>query len=608
MAVNNLTNPDPAWLFCGGCQAGLFHDRYEDHCDIRPDNPVPAKEFRYQYKCGTDVQYECASPAILYLGVCHGFQQLEALDKDDFTLTCCPAPPPTPPPPTPPPTPPLTPPLTPPPAPPPAPPLTPPLTPPPFAVSRALDAGIATDDVAQLRSLTTITSTGAVVKPNVRSKLQSILHKAPESSLRSQRKAALQMMFAASNDDERLQLTKETLRLPEEFQKSEVVVPRANVPLDVTSLDPTVGFYVPLDDGEMTTLVFATFNVTFLRTDGDNGDELYQMNLSDAAVGVSCQTVCARFNVTDSTNTANRFQPDDRFTVGSHAMFIGSIGDASLPPTSSSVTGDPHLHLAHGGVADFRGRNNTYYALLSAPGVHFAAKTTDTDFLLPRPQLVHGSFFTAVTWMVREKSGRVYGITSDANRVGATVTECATGRTVAALEDVWQEWQSDGGDVRAVYKQATLYVRANGWEVNATRHPIFNLVSGPSRWRFDVALRPLDGTAFAEVHGASSATCHPHGIIGQSWDGDGNAVNGALDDYKTSHAAVPVVTTHAMAEGAIEGAASQYALDSAFATSFAFTRFGNAKDDACAYRRVASLTGEKHLSRDGVLASHAATS
>ena len=119
-----------------------------------------------------------------------------------------------------------------------------------------------------------------------------------------------------------------------------------------------------------------------------------------------------------------------------------SSGPASTGDASRS--GDPHLHLAHGGVADFRGRNGTYYALLSAPGVHLAAKTTDTDFLLPRPQLVHGSFFTAVAWVVRGVSGTVYGVASDANRVGVRVTNLQTGRLVADKEGVWQEWWEDG--------------------------------------------------------------------------------------------------------------------------------------------------------------------
>lgn len=99
----------------------------------------------------------------------------------------------------------------------------------------------------------------------------------------------------------------------------------------------------------------------------------------------------------------------------------------------------------------------------------------DTDFLLPRPQLVHGSFFTRVAWVVRGSSNRTYSITSSADKTSFLVTD--EDNIVTAKEGIWMEWWKDG--VRAYYKQSTIYVRANGWEVNATRRPIYNHVSGP---------------------------------------------------------------------------------------------------------------------------------
>ena len=38
-------------------------------------------------------------------------------------------------------------------------------------------------------------------------------------------------------------------------------------------------------------------------------------------------------------------------------------------PPRSSVKGDPHLHFAHGGRADFRGRDGAYYAFFTAPSL-----------------------------------------------------------------------------------------------------------------------------------------------------------------------------------------------------------------------------------------------
>jgi len=61
----------------------------------------------------------------------------------------------------------------------------------------------------------------------------------------------------------------------------------------------------------------------------------------------------------------------------------------------------------------------------------------------------------------------------------------------------------------------------------------------------------------------------PHGLIGQSFDGDGAPLSGRVDDYST-----PVVHTSAMAEGAIEGTADDYRLPSAFSAAFRYSRLG----------------------------------
>ena len=130
--------------------------------------------------------------------------------------------------------------------------------------------------------------------------------------------------------------------------------------------------------------------------------------------------------------------------------------------------------------------------------------------------------------------------------------------------------------------------------MNASRHPIYNHVSGPAKWRLDIAMRPLDGTTGLEAeHGTASKTCYPHGIIGQSWDGDDIAVDGATDDY-TFKPEDPVVTTKAMAEGAIEGKPADYELAAGEETgSFAYSRFDKTADAICAPRDVSKLAGKK---------------
>ena len=114
---------------------------------------------------------------------------------------------------------------------------------------------------------------------------------------------------------------------------------------------------------------------------------------------------------------------------------------------------------------DLRGYDNTYINLLSAPGISFAAKTTFVDFLLPNPpQLVHGSFFTSVSWIVRGHSGQLYAIVANASAAAFDVIDGKNSSLVVAQRrGQWQTFEKDG--LIAVYKMRTLYVRANGWEV-----------------------------------------------------------------------------------------------------------------------------------------------
>ena len=66
----------------------------------------------------------------------------------------------------------------------------------------------------------------------------------------------------------------------------------------------------------------------------------------------------------------------------------------------------------------------------------------------------------------------------------------------------------------------------------------------------------------------------PHGIIGQSWDGDDIGIDGAQDNLGLLRREQgQEVTTHAQAEGAIVGTMDDYLMDDAFATDFAFTRW-----------------------------------
>jgi hypothetical protein len=132
---------------------------------------------------------------------------------------------------------------------------------------------------------------------------------------------------------------------------------------------------------------------------------------------------------------------------------------------------------------------------------------------------------------------------------------------------------SCGGQSFPLYPRSTRACGASGattahssavfalpeWEVSVKSRPVYGRIDGP-RYRLDLSLRPLLPEArLAEW---------PHGLIGQSFDGDARPRRGKQDDYNA-----PVVWTTAQAEGAIEGVADDYRVASPFATAFRFSRF-----------------------------------
>ena len=252
------------------------------------------------------------------------------------------------------------------------------------------------------------------------------------------------------------------------------------------------------------------------------------------------------------------------------------------PPPESSLYGDPHLHFAHGGVADFRGKNGTFFVLHTFPGLQFAARTMDTTFLLPRPQLVHGSFFTDASWIVRGRSGdRSFLVRAAASSIGFDVYDAKSPTNLTLLgsqHSPWRSWSLDGVEVSV--KHSTMFVRAHGWRMECTRKPIYNHVSGPSKWRFDVSIK-LEGHI---------GRCYPHGLLGQSWDGDEVGIDGNTDDY-TFREEEPIIVTKAQAEGAIEGEYSHYAISNDRSTSFWYSRFSSSGD--CPPRDTSKLSGRR---------------
>ena len=236
----------------------------------------------------------------------------------------------------------------------------------------------------------------------------------------------------------------------------------------------------------------------------------------------------------------------------------------------SQAMQDPHLTLAHGGVADFRGRDNAVWNFLSAQNVSLNVRTRDSTFRL-HGSVIHGSFLVDAYILARTKGNRLATISYTASKLNehnyasdAAMAHCPTLTSVQpATLGPFHRAQCD--DVNATMAYSSLTVETGDWTIKISPQPVHDRISGPLR-RIDVSLQ------LNVPEGAMPVA--PHGILGQAYDADGLAVSGNQDVYpKTGEE----FTTSAMAEGALEGTADDYLMDSPFAFQFPYARFGSAR-------------------------------
>jgi len=105
-----------------------------------------------------------------------------------------------------------------------------------------------------------------------------------------------------------------------------------------------------------------------------------------------------------------------------------------------------------------------------------------------------------------------------------------------------------------------LIVSSGLWRTNVWNKPFPNAAANPGKSLLNVHIEPL--------YDVNADPVAPHGLIGQSYDGDEQGVSGEMDDYTQDE-----VTTHAMAEGAIEGKAIDYKMARKFDVDFTYSRF-----------------------------------
>lgn len=260
---------------------------------------------------------------------------------------------------------------------------------------------------------------------------------------------------------------------------------------------------------------------------------------------------------------------------------------------------DPHLSFAHGGRADFKGEHNSWYSMLSARNVTFNALFQHDDFKNAY-KLVHGSAMKAATWILRTNvTGTIVTVEYNAssalpNRAtvrvaGSDVSTLVThGAKPFKLENVKVEMRekklsgATGSSSKArAWHGTALMVTGGLWQTSVWSKPYPNAAANPGKSLLNIQIEPL--------YDADSDPVAPHGLIGQSWDGDGRATNGLMDDYTESE-----VTTKAMGEGAVEGKAFEYKMKHKFATHFKYSRFDAT---AARHRDVSKLEqiAKKHV-------------
>ena len=137
-----------------------------------------------------------------------------------------------------------------------------------------------------------------------------------------------------------------------------------------------------------------------------------------------------------------------------------------------------------------------------------------------------------------------------------------------------------------------LVVRTAGWAVNATTRYIRRSATTLKK-QVDLSFAPLRDPL--EPQQRTGMVVAPHGLIGQSFDGDSMAVDGKKDHYRElwwsqSSFKGREITTEAQAEGAIEGSGEDYRVADTFETDFKYRRFGVA---SAAPRNASALTGPK---------------
>jgi hypothetical protein len=247
-------------------------------------------------------------------------------------------------------------------------------------------------------------------------------------------------------------------------------------------------------------------------------------------------------------------------------------------PAASNAAGDAHLFGPHGDRTDFKGRNNTYYNVLSTSNMS-ANVLFVHDTYAWRNKIVFGSWMKALAISAKTSQDKLVRAAYHCER--PSIMEVHFEGEAEPNGEVAKGAAFDFEGIKVSLSDKFVFAVSNGeWEIEGKNSFLPYQAANAHKKRLDINLKTLSNVDLNPVA--------PHGLIGQAYDRDDKMVVGALDDY-TTHG--KIVETSANAEGAIEGSADDYKIDplNSFSTKFKYSRFGL---KSAATRNVSSLTGK----------------
>jgi len=244
----------------------------------------------------------------------------------------------------------------------------------------------------------------------------------------------------------------------------------------------------------------------------------------------------------------------------------------------------------HTDFFDVHGIDNSWINLLSHTAISVAVLFSNATYVAGGNKTVHGSYMTKAAVVLRSSPAeRMHVLVvppATVNVMTYSVTKAAAAKLQSSAQLLSAGEVVERGSVRVETNNAAGHAELKAsitlkdqWNVVVAPRVYYAQGDSTKSYAVDVDMKPL--TPQME-HGPVS----PHGLIGQTLDGDGFAVDGRKDDYTGS-----VVVTSAQGEGAIEGTISDYVLSDPFSTMFKYKRWASLQ---ALPRDVSLLAGGKH--------------